>query len=164
MTTSITRPAGAGGDAGSIIDACEAEFPEARDDCSLFVRRVCARLGVDMAGNADAIVSAVRGGWRLLPDGAAAKAAADAGALVLAGLKGCEQVQPSVHGHVVIVVSGPLARRRYPTAYWGKLDGEGARARTINWAWQQIDRDQVTYGARLLPGPDRPLQARGWRP
>lgn len=135
---------------GRIIDACEAEFPDAHDDCSLFVRRVCARLGVVLEGNADSIVTAVRGTWRLLPNGAAAKRAADAGALVIAGLKGSEQVQPSSSGHVAVVVRGPLAQGAYPTAYWGQLGGTGAQGKTINWAWQRVDRDLVTYGAKML--------------
>lgn len=135
---------------GRIIDACEAEFPDAHDDCSLFVRRVCARLGVVLTGNADGIVTAVRGTWRLLPNGVAAKRAADAGELVIAGLKGSEQAQPSINGHIAVVVSGPLAQGAYPTAYWGQLGGAGAQAKTINWAWQKGDRDQVTYAAKTL--------------
>ncbi len=50
-------------------------------------------------------------------DGAAAKNQADAGLLVIAGLKGADQANPDPHGHVVVVVSGPLDRQ-YPTAYW----------------------------------------------
>ncbi len=136
--------------AARIIAACEAEFALAQDDCALFVRRVCGRLGVMVAGNADAIVTAVRGSWRLLPDGMAAKHAADLGELVVAGLKGNEHARPTAEGHVAVVVAGPLAQGAYPTAYWGQSGGTGAQGQTLNWAWQRDDRDRVTYAARRL--------------
>jgi hypothetical protein len=88
----------------------------------------------------------------MLPSGPAAAIAA-ATKLVLAGLRGDEQSEPSNHGHVVVVVAGPLARGLYPSAYWGQLDGTGAKFETINWAWTEHDRDRVTYAAHDLPEP-----------
>jgi hypothetical protein len=82
--------------------------------------------------------------------GDAAAASAAAGNFVVAGLRGDEQARPDSHGHVAVVVSGPCNRGLYPTAYWGKLGGEGANEKTINWAWNEEDRDKVTYAAHSL--------------
>jgi len=39
---------------------------------------------------------------------------------------------PVLHGHVVVVVSGPLAHQSYPTAYCGTLNGEGRKFATVS--------------------------------
>jgi hypothetical protein len=143
-----------------IIDVCEANWEAHKSDCSGFVKAVCGALGVGTfaAGdNADVIVDKLRAAtdWAALAagDGTTAKAQADAGLLVIAGLKGADQAQPDPHGHVVVVVSGPLdsTHGKYPTAYWGRLGGVGAQAQTINWAWRAEDRDRVGYFAKSLP-------------
>jgi hypothetical protein len=67
------------------------------------------------------------------------------GNLVIGGLKAVG------HGHVVIVVSGPVASDKYPTAYWGSLGGSPAKAKTVNWSWSSRDRDKIIYG--YLPVP-----------
>ncbi len=134
-----------------VIQACEAEWPKDKTDCSAFVRDVAGRLGVTLTGNADSIVDEICGaGWERLHDGVAASHAADAGRLVIAGLKGGDQEIPSVHGHVVVVVSGLLANGKYPSAYWGRLGGIGDKNKTINWAWRAGDRDHVIYAARAI--------------
>jgi hypothetical protein len=127
--------------------ACDACFEAYQHDCSGFVRAVGAELGVMISGVANDIVNQVRAGgsWQRLPDGVAAAASATAGKLVLGGLRGDEQFEHSNHGHVVVVVEGPLAHGRYPSAYWGSLGDEGAEFQTINWAWTENDRDRVTY-------------------
>lgn len=131
-----------------VIDACEHEWPANRSDCSGFAKDVAGQFGVSLQGRADDIVDAIHGGaWMALSDGRAAKDQADQGKLVIGGLRGDEQEIPSEHGHVVVVVSGPLDRDRYPTAYWGTLGGTGERAETINWAWKAMDRDHVFYAA-----------------
>jgi hypothetical protein len=140
--------------AKTIVAACEAEWPAFRNDCSGFVRHVASRLGVTLTGLANAIVDEIRqGDWHSLQDGRAAKAAADAGQLVIGGLRGDEQVNPEEHGHVVVVVSGPLAHNAYPSAYWGKLGGVGAKDQTINFAWRTGDRDHVHYAAKPIQSP-----------
>lgn len=136
-------------DAKRIIDVCEDEWPANKSDCSGFVKDVAAALGVSLSGQANDIVDQIAGlGWTKLTDGKAAKQAADKGKLVVGGLKGGDQQTPSEHGHVVVVVSGPLAKDQYPTAYWGSLGGTGERAKTINWAWKADDRDKVKYACR----------------
>jgi hypothetical protein len=135
-----------------VIAACEAVFDHDKSDCSAFARDVAKQVGVTLTGNADAIVDAIRKDWTKLDDGVAACAAADAGQLVIAGLKGSEQIEPSTHGHVVVVVSGPLAHDKYPSAYWGRLGGVGARDKTLNYAWRAGDRDAITYATVALMG------------
>jgi hypothetical protein len=143
-------------DAGHIIEVCEANWDAHQSDCSGFVKAVATVLQVTTfaAGDdANAIVDKLRtaSDWTALGggDGPAAKAQADAGMLVIAGLKGSDQVQPDTHGHVVVVVTGPLDQE-YPTAYWGRLGGVGAKAQTVNWAWRAGDRDHVSYFAKAL--------------
>jgi hypothetical protein len=135
--------------ADKIETACIAEFPAHSGDCSGFVKAVGASVGVTITGQANEIVDALQAGgdWVKLAGGPAAQAAAKAGKLVVGGLRGGEQAQPDDHGHVVVVVDGPLNRNLYPTAYWGKLNGVGAQKTTINWAWTEQDRDKVTYAA-----------------
>jgi len=135
-----------------IIDACEDEWPANKSDCSGFVRDVAAILGVSLTGQANEIVDQVlsAAGWTPLDDGKRAKEAADDGLFVVGGLKGEAQQAPSEHGHVVVVVSGPLSKEKYPTAYWGTLGGVGEKAKTINWAWKAVDRDNVIFSSRTI--------------
>jgi hypothetical protein len=136
-----------------VKDACEANFGAHSNDCSAFVRAVSAQLKVPLAGLANQIVDTIRTDpkWTRLPDGVAANQAAADGKLVIGGLKGSEQANPDEHGHVVVVVEGPLNRDKYPSAYWGRLGGVGEKDKTINWAWNAQDRDKVTYAAHDLP-------------
>jgi hypothetical protein len=137
--------------AQKVIDVCELEWPANSSDCSGFVRDVAEAFSFPLEGNADSIVDQITSGdWQRLRDGAAAKAAADDGQLVVAGLKSNDHAprddgKPVEHGHVVIVVSGDLAHERYPTAYWGTLGGIGRKRETINWAWRKVDRDKVIF-------------------
>lgn len=131
----------------TVEDACKANYAAHANDCSGFVRAVGAAVGVTITGLANDITMALRAGgaWRALADGVAARDSARAGKLVVGGLRGDEQFNHSNHGHVVVVVDGPLAHDRYPTAYWGSLAGSPAQHQTINWAWDAHDRDRVTY-------------------
>ena len=135
-----------------VIAACEAEWEAHKSDCSGFAKAVAAQLNVTLNGLANDIVDEIAAvPWTQLADGPSAAACAGAGQFVLAALKGANQVVPDAHGHVVVVVQGPLADGRYPTAYWGKLGGVGAKDQTINWAWRAGDRDNVVYGAITPP-------------
>jgi len=129
-----------------IINACEAEFDAHSHDCSGFVKAVAEDLGITLSGMADDIVNEIQQApWTKLTDGIDAKNKADQGMFVIGGL------QDTPHGHVVVVVTGPLARGLYPTAYWGRLGGTGMKNTTINWAWNKADRDRVTYACLTLP-------------
>jgi hypothetical protein len=154
-------------DAQRIIDSCEKNWDAHKSDCSGFVKAVAADLGVTTLApgdNANAIVDKLNKivnapnnatGWTGIQpgDGSAAKEQADAGLFVIGGLDGSDQVNPEPHGHVVVVVSGPLdpGHNKYPTGYWGRLGDVGEKAETINWAWRAVDRDKVSYFATPLP-------------
>ncbi len=146
-----------------IIAVCKANWEAHKSDCSGFVKAVSGTLGVHTfapGDDANAIVEKLHAAqdWKALTpgDGAAAKAQADEGMFVMAGLKGADQVQPDAHGHTVIVVSGPLdaTHHAYPTGYWGSLGGVGAEAQTLNYAWREGDRDRVGYFVKSLDSPE----------
>jgi hypothetical protein len=139
--------------ADRVKDACEANFEAHHADCSGFAKAVTGQLGVTLTGVADQIVDMLRAGgdWKLLANGVEAANSALVGNLVIGGLKGDEQAHPNAHGHVVVVVAGALAHGAYPSAYWGKLGGSGAKDQTINFAWNSEDRDNVTYAEHELP-------------
>lgn len=82
--------------------------------------------------------------WTVCKNGIEARQKAIEGNFVIGGLKA------TGNGHVVVVVSGPLAHRKYPTAYWGSLGGVGKKNTTINWSWNKTDRDLVTYAYRTF--------------
>ncbi len=129
--------------ARSVGEFCEACFDAHKSDCSGFARAVANELKVPLQGLADEIVETLRTGqgWALLPNGVVAAQSARNGKLVIAGLKGSEQAHPDPHG---------LAHDAFPSAYWGRLGGTGAKDKTINWAWTTDDRDRVSYAAHHL--------------
>ena len=133
-----------------IINVCEADFQQHIADCSGFAKAVAGDLGITLTGMANDIVDQIQAApWTLLADGIAAKAQADAGFFVIGGLK------DTPHGHVVVVVQGPIdpAHQKYPTAYWGSIRGAqfAAKNKTVNWAWDAADRDRVIYAYVPLP-------------
>lgn len=48
---------------------------------------------------------------------------------------------------MAIITPGIMAHNKYPTVYWGILNGVGQKAITINWSWNKADRDKVIYGS-----------------
>jgi hypothetical protein len=140
-----------------VRQAFEACFEAHKGDCGEFARAVAGRVGVTLGGNADAIVTILRGGagWTLLADGVAAAQSAEAGKLVIGGPKGSEQEHPDPYGHVAVVVGRPLKDDAYPSAYWGRLGGKGAKDEAVDWAWRAGDRDRVSDAAHDLGQPSR---------
>lgn len=133
--------------AEKIVAACERHWDEHQGNCSGFVKAVASDLGVSLTGQANDIIDQINeNGWAI-DSGQEARDWAEAGYLVVAGLK----AQPN--GHVVVVVPGPLAQGKYPTAYWGRLGGSGKKKTTINWSWNATDRDKVIYRGTLIAVP-----------
>ena len=131
-----------------IINACIAQYEQHIGDCSGFAKAVATALGVPLEGMANDIVDHIQAApWTILTDGVAAKNQADAGLFVIGGLK------DNPHGHVVVVVQGPIdaGNKKYPTAYWGSLAGKPGKNQTVNWAWNKSDRDHVVYAFVPLP-------------
>jgi formylmethanofuran dehydrogenase subunit C len=143
--------------ADDIIEACkQARNATANvDHCNMFVLDVAARCGITLHGNADQILGQTSGaGWRRLGnDGVAAGAAAANGDLVVGGMT--SEALGGAHGHVVIVVKGPLNRDKYPTAYWGSenpsIRQDGGLGKTINFSFTPDDRDKVLYASHPVP-------------
>jgi hypothetical protein len=140
--------------ANKVRAACIAAYPANTGNCSGFVTAVGKILGVTISGNADAMTAALKAGgpWTVLSSGAAAAAAAKAGQLVVGGLIGAQCSPPQHHGHVVVVVDGPVLNGLYPTAYWGSLGYIPKAYATVNLTWTHVDLPKVTYAAMTLPG------------
>ena len=135
--------------AQQVIDACEADWDANKSDCNAFVRAVAGTIGINIpAGDANFIVDwLTTQGWDTPSDGTAAEQQAETGQFVIGGLKGADHIPPRVHGHVVVVVVGPLAQNKYPSAYWGSLGNVAQKNLTVNMAWVVADLDNVTYFA-----------------
>jgi hypothetical protein len=137
--------------AKDVIDTCEAVWEANKADCNAFAKAVARKYNVTLSGQANDIVDQISGsGWEKITSGPKAAEAAAAGKLVIGALKGSDMTPPEAHGHVVVVVQGPLAHGKYPSAYWGKLGGVGEKNKTINYAWKASDRDKVIFGARSI--------------
>ena len=153
--------------ARDIIAACQRNLLEFSNDCSGFVRAVADECGVLLTGDANEIVDTLAGSSYPLADGVAAATAARRGDLVVGGVKA------SGHGHVVVVVDGPVRNNKYPYAFWGQYHGVVFKDATlnagftrghgtVNWAYDRTARDQIVYAAfpvsRLLLEPARGSQ------
>jgi hypothetical protein len=133
----------------TVRESCEKHFEAYKNDCSGFVAAVAGDFGIRLIPPANAIVRQLQElPWLSLGhDGSRAKTFADDGWLVIAGKENA-----GGHGHVAVVVSGPLALGKYPTAYWGSLGGTPRKEATINWSWRADDRDEVLYAAYAIGG------------
>ncbi|WP_406699807.1 hypothetical protein V5E97_13220 [Singulisphaera sp. Ch08] len=137
-------PAASSMDAQLLIKACELHWDTHQGNCSGFVKAVAAELGVGLSGQANDIVKHISENWWSIDSGVEARNWAEAGYLVVAGL----EAQPN--GHVVVVVPGPLANGKYPTAYWGRLGSSGKKNTTLNYSWNSATRDKVVYCGTLV--------------
>ena len=117
-----------------IIACCEAHWETYKSDCNGFVKAVAHELGAKLEGNANEISGHIQQLPQITSDGMTAATWASEGKLVVAGLKGEDHQPARSHGHVVVVVAGPLAHDKYPTACWGTLGSTGRKNQTLNWA------------------------------
>lgn len=135
-----------------IVAICQRRLPQHPNDCSGFVRAVAGDCGVIVLGDANAIVEQLKVSAGRLADGPAASTAAQKGQLVIAGA-----AAPG-HGHVVVVIGGPMNKGRYPYAFWGQYRGMRLNDTTINigftrghgtlnWAFGAPIRDSLVYAA-----------------
>jgi len=142
-----------------IIAVCieQRSIEENANDCNRFVKAVCTEFQVTLTGNADSIMAQITGpGWTQYDtDGPRAAAAAAAGELVIGGMT--SDALEDAHGHVVVVVAGPLGHGKYPTAYWGSINpvirNDGAAGTTINFSFSRADRDNVIYASFPVRSP-----------
>lgn len=134
--------------ASKVVASCKKNWSKHKSDCSGFVKAVAQDVGFTLSGLANAIIDSIASSWKATTDGAQAAALARQGYFVIGGLK------DTPNGHVVVVVAGPLNRNKYPTAYWGKLHGVGKQNATINYSWNEFERDDVTYYYAPIQTPD----------
>lgn len=139
-----------------IIASCQKHIGQYGNNCSAFAKAVADDLGVVLAGDANGIVDFISQAWSLLPNGATAQEYAAEGFFVIGGVKA------TPHGHVVVVVDGPLALGKYPQAFWGSYHaltvlGQTINAGfsrghgTVNYAFPTGQRDHVVYAATRPP-------------
>lgn len=146
--------------AEKIIATCKELFPSKKANCNEFAIAVAAKHKIILTGNADQIVDQIQDktkGWIIQKDSKEAAARAEEGYFVIGGLKAKDHVPsegkpPVVNGHVVIVVAGPLAKDKYPTAWWGSNAGVFPEPgkETVNYAWNKNTIDKVKYSAKLI--------------
>ncbi len=139
-----------------------------KNDCSGFFKGLAQQLGLTGYDhlNADLIVAKISdpaGGWEKLgegvTDGATAAASAAEGYLVVALLKAADhdphrknkktgevEVRPYTHGHLSIVIPGPL-KEGYPQVVSGSIvaDGQSDGSKTVLGVWRRIDAPHVKY-------------------
>lgn len=149
-------------EAKKVIDTCQDVFDNtsgAKSDCNKFVKAACSKLSINpfAAGDdADAITKNIRdatwrtaNGWSGLDqDPKKAKAAADAGDLVIGGATGSDLGQ--THGHVVVVVSSEKLWKDYPYGSWGTLGGTGQTNAKLTLAYKLSDLPNVSYMSKKI--------------
>ncbi|MEZ4452754.1 MAG: hypothetical protein R3B09_25055 [Nannocystaceae bacterium] len=124
-------------------------------DCSGFVKAYSRALAeiygrpeaaLPAAMDANELLAFLEGAYEGSTDGRAAKAHADAGGIVYAGLRA------PVNGHIMVVVPGPggargADQRFYPNVLGGGLNPLGASdgSKTAGDTWSTTDRPRVKY-------------------
>lgn len=130
-----------------IVAACRKWYATFSNDCSGYVRAVTRELGHPVDGNADGIMNelARSAAWESI-DRETAVASAREGKLIVAGLKSSEHNPTANHGHVVIVVDGPLYHDKYPLVWGGSIGSAQSRGtKSVGEVWRRSDRDHVHY-------------------
>jgi hypothetical protein len=137
--------------ARDIIALCQKHIVAFGNDCSGFAKAVASDCGVLLAGDANQIVDLIEHDWDCLDDGADARDAAMRGLFVVGG------AQAKGHGHVVIVVAGPMSHgHKYPYCFWGSYKSLAILGETVNigfsrghgclnYAFGPGTRDKVIY-------------------
>lgn len=137
-----------------IVKKCEESWEEEfvalirnKNNCSGFVKSVAQKLNVPLPSvQADGIVDSISKSWTKINTGVEAANKAAAGFLVLAGLKASDHSKKASQGHIVIVISGPLYRGKYPKC-WGGSTGtaQSNGNKSVGEVWNTADRDRIAY-------------------
>jgi hypothetical protein len=132
--------------AASVNEAVVAAYASNLADCSGFLRDVGLRLGYVLSGNADTLIDTFRRSWRELDSIALVLQEVRAGRFVVAGLKSDDHTPKRQHGHVVVIVDGPLYRGKYPRCWCGSIGAAQSKGtKSIGEVWSASDRDNVCY-------------------
>src|SRR5688572_737180 len=100
----------------NVEDACEKHWDRHKANCSGFVEAVAREFGIALAPNADNQVGLIQAApWTVIvagdtAAGVQAKQKAEEGYLVIGGMT--STALGDAHGHVVVVVPGPLAHEK----------------------------------------------------
>ena len=137
-----------------LVDICKNKYVGSNiSNCNYFVDDVARELGhKSFSGrNANSIVDfldASSASWTEVSGKDAAMSAAQ-GVLVIAGLRSWEYKHPKSthgHGHVAIVIPGPLYLGKYPKVYCGGgPGGQSEGKKSSGEVWREEDRNQVHY-------------------
>jgi hypothetical protein len=139
----------------TILAACRRYYSAHRDDCAAFLRAVAADLGFSLTGNADALVAELSRSWTRLTREQAI-AAAEAGQFVVVGLRSRDFNPPGNHGHVGVVVPGPLRHGLYPPVWCGSIGHVPSSGNlSVSGIWRVADRNRVLYFTPRAPEPAR---------
>jgi len=137
----------------SCTDSWEQEFipgKKNKENCSGFVKDVAKKIGVSLPQTADAdgIVDEINSKWIKLDSGKEAAQQASYGTFVLAGLRSTDHSPKRAHGHIVVIVDGPLYHQEYPKCWGGSTGGFTCQGdKSVGEVWNQSDRDSVVYYA-----------------
>jgi hypothetical protein len=129
-----------------IVKACKRNYEQDKDDCSAFVRDVAASLGIQLVGNADAIVDYMTAHWTQIPTGIQANGWASTGCFVVAGLRSSDHAGHRAHGHVAILAGSGVDAGQYPYLWGGSIgSAQSQGGKSVNGVWGPADRDHVKY-------------------
>lgn len=149
-------------DALRIEETCKAVWGESgpqgpyKNACNFYVIEVAHRLGFSLSGVADQLIDKIQASpWQRLADGPAARAAAQQGKLVIAGVKSAVYDPPRTEGHVTIVTPGDMNPAGWaPAGYWGSTDPTirdlGGSGLPISRCFTAAVKDRIVYACRDL--------------
>ena len=124
-----------------------------QSNCSGFLKQVAKEQGITLEGRANDIIEFIKTHWELVPTAALAAQAAADGSFVIALLSGPEHADHRDHGHVAVVLPGPLQVRgsgetggAYPLVWCaGGKGGKSDGTKTVGDVWMACDRNNVKY-------------------
>ena len=126
-----------------------------RDASHRYVIEVAHHLGVTLSGTSDQILDSILNNpsWQVLPDGAAARAAAFQGKLVIAGVKSHTGAPQRTQGQLAVVTGGLMNPGGWaPPGYWGSTDPTlaalGGAGTPVSGCFRSDLKDQIIYRCR----------------
>ena len=131
-----------------ILEACKKAYDAQKANCNFFLEAVFFDVtNVTLTGTADDLVEKFSSdaGWKKV-ERVQAIADQEAGKFVVAGLTSSDHADDREHGHVAVLVSGPLYHSKYPVVWCGGGSlGRSNGNKTVGEVWARSDRDNVKY-------------------
>lgn len=121
-------------------------YKASSNDCSGFVKKVASELGQILVGNADTLIDTFRQSFRNVETVTEVLQLVRLNRFVVAGLKSSEHSPKRAHGHVVVIIDGPLYHGKYPKCWGGSLgSAQSDGTKSVGEVWNTRDRDNVQY-------------------